>query len=273
MPSVRVAILASTIEAPDNLSVARIDDGFLDSLAEADGVADRAVGSGHGEQLLGLGDGAGSESRQGRRSEQLCRRCVIEAGEYRNLTGNTALALGIVAAGVQLGRPVFLGAYPITPASDVLHEVARHRNFGVKTFQAEDEIAAASAAIGASFAGHLAVCCSSGPGFVLKQEALGLAVMVELPLVVVDVQRAGPATGSPTISSALAEAVVSIVKQPSVRLSNENVHLVLNKSLIFILSKMPVRIPMIRLLLHWNRLEIRVLHCGAAAYFTRIRLH
>ncbi len=122
----------------------------------------------------------------------------IEPGPYRNITGNEALAWGIVAAGVQMNRPIFLGAYPITPASDVLHEVARHRHFNVKTFQAEDEIAAASSAVGAAFAGHLGVTVSSGPGFVLKQEALGLAVMVELPLVVVDVQRAGPATGSPT---------------------------------------------------------------------------
>jgi 2-oxoglutarate ferredoxin oxidoreductase subunit alpha len=117
---------------------------------------------------------------------------------YRNITGNTALAWGIVAAGVQLGRPVFLGAYPITPATDILHEVARYRQFGVKTFQAEDEIAAISAAIGASFAGMLGVTTTSGPGFVLKQEALGLAVMTELPLVVVDVQRGGPSTGMPT---------------------------------------------------------------------------
>jgi len=122
----------------------------------------------------------------------------IQPGTYRNITGNTALAWGIVAAGVQMKRPVFLGAYPITPASDVLHEVARHRNFGVKTFQAEDEIAAISAAIGASFAGMLGVTSTSGPGFVLKQEALGLAVMAELPLVVIDIQRAGPSTGMPT---------------------------------------------------------------------------
>ncbi|MFP6628873.1 MAG: 2-oxoacid:acceptor oxidoreductase subunit alpha [Myxococcota bacterium] len=122
----------------------------------------------------------------------------IEPGPYRNITGNAALAWGIVAAGVQMERPVFLGAYPITPASDVLHEVARHRHFDVKTFQAEDEMAAASAAVGAAFAGHLAISVSSGPGFILKQETLGLAVMVELPLVVVDVQRAGPSTGSPT---------------------------------------------------------------------------
>jgi 2-oxoglutarate ferredoxin oxidoreductase subunit alpha len=125
-------------------------------------------------------------------------RAKIEPGRYRNVTGNTALAWGIVAAGVQMERPVFLGAYPITPASDILHDVARHRHFGVKTFQAEDEIAAMSSAIGAAFAGHLGVCTTSGPGFVLKQEALGLAVMAELPVVVVDVQRAGPSTGMPT---------------------------------------------------------------------------
>ena len=122
----------------------------------------------------------------------------IESGRYRNITGNLALAWGIVAASQQFDRPMFLGAYPITPASDVLHEVSRHRNFNVKTFQAEDEIAAASATIGAAFAGHLSVTISSGPGFVLKQEALGLAVMVELPLVAINVQRAGPSTGSPT---------------------------------------------------------------------------
>lgn len=122
----------------------------------------------------------------------------IESGTYRNITGNTALAWGILAAGQLLSKPVFLGAYPITPASDVLHEVSRHHEFGVKTFQAEDEIAAASATIGAAFAGQLGVTVSSGPGFILKQEALGLAVMVELPLVAINVQRAGPATGSPT---------------------------------------------------------------------------
>jgi len=125
-------------------------------------------------------------------------RAKIEAGTYRNITGNTALAWGVIAASVLQERPVFFGAYPITPASDVLHEVARHRNFGLKTFQAEDEIAAVSSAIGASFAGHLGVTASSGPGIALKQEALGLAVMVELPLLVIDVQRAGPSTGSPT---------------------------------------------------------------------------
>jgi 2-oxoglutarate ferredoxin oxidoreductase subunit alpha len=125
-------------------------------------------------------------------------RAKIEPGTYRNITGNAALAWGIVAAGQRFGQPVFLGAYPITPASDVLHDLARYRHFGVKTFQAEDEIAAASAAIGAAFAGQLAICTTSGPGFVLKQEAIGLAVMAELPLVVVDIQRAGPSTGMPT---------------------------------------------------------------------------
>ena len=122
----------------------------------------------------------------------------IESGTYRNITGNQALAWGLIAAGVQMDREVFLGAYPITPASDVLHEVARFRHFGLKTFQAEDEIAAVSSTIGAAFAGQLAVTVSSGPGFILKQEALGLAVMTELPLVAINVQRAGPSTGSPT---------------------------------------------------------------------------
>jgi len=122
----------------------------------------------------------------------------IQPGVYRNITGNKALAWGIVAAGELMQTDVFLGAYPITPASEVLHEVARYRHFGVKTFQAEDEIAAICAAIGASFAGELGVTTTSGPGFVLKQEALGLAVMAELPLVVIDIQRAGPSTGMPT---------------------------------------------------------------------------
>ncbi len=125
-------------------------------------------------------------------------RAKIEPGSYRNITGNTALAWGIVAAGQLMQSPVFLGAYPITPATDVLHELARHKHFGVKTFQAEDEIAAMSAAIGAAFAGVLSACTTSGPGFVLKQEALGLAVMAELPVVVFDIQRAGPSTGMPT---------------------------------------------------------------------------
>jgi len=119
-------------------------------------------------------------------------------GTYRNISGNQALAYGLVAAGQRSGLPVFLGAYPITPASDILHELSKHKNFGVRTFQAEDEIAGVSAAIGASFGGALGVTTTSGPGISLKSEAIGLAVMLELPLVVVDVQRGGPSTGLPT---------------------------------------------------------------------------
>ena len=120
------------------------------------------------------------------------------AGTYRNMTGNLALAYGLVAAGVQSGLPVFLGSYPITPASDILHELSKHKAFGVTTFQAEDEIAGIGSAIGASYAGALGVTTTSGPGVALKSEAIGLAVMTELPLVVVNVQRGGPSTGLPT---------------------------------------------------------------------------
>ena len=119
-------------------------------------------------------------------------------GVYRNVTGNQALALGLVAASVKSKLPLFLGAYPITPASGILEELAGYKHFGVRTFQAEDEIAAVGAALGASFGGALGCSTSSGPGIVLKQEAIGLAVALELPLVVVDIQRAGPATGMPT---------------------------------------------------------------------------
>jgi len=122
----------------------------------------------------------------------------MHPGTYRNITGNQALALGIVAARVRSGLPVVLGAYPITPASDVLHELAKHKRFGVRTFQAEDEIAAAGAAVGAAFGGSLAVTTSAGPGVVLKAETIGLAAMLELPLVICDIQRAGPSTGMPT---------------------------------------------------------------------------
>jgi 2-oxoglutarate/2-oxoacid ferredoxin oxidoreductase subunit alpha len=122
----------------------------------------------------------------------------MEPGLYRNITGNTALAMGLVAASRRSGLPLFLGAYPITPASDVLHELSTYKNFGVTTFQAEDEIAAVCAAIGASFGGALGVTCSSGPGIALKAEAMNLALMTELPLVVCDIQRGGPSTGLPT---------------------------------------------------------------------------
>ncbi|MFC5992620.1 2-oxoacid:acceptor oxidoreductase subunit alpha [Pseudonocardia hispaniensis] len=122
----------------------------------------------------------------------------LEVGTYRQITGNTALAYGIVAAGHSTGLPVFLGSYPITPASDILHELARHKAFGVTTFQAEDEIAGVGAALGAAFGGALGVTTTSGPGISLKSETIGLAVALELPLLVIDVQRGGPSTGLPT---------------------------------------------------------------------------
>ncbi|MGY1718581.1 MULTISPECIES: 2-oxoacid:acceptor oxidoreductase subunit alpha [unclassified Blastococcus] len=122
----------------------------------------------------------------------------MKPGRYRNISGNQALALGLVAAGQRSGLPVFLGAYPITPASDILHELSRHKAFGVRTFQAEDEIAGIGAALGASFGGALGITTTSGPGVALKAETIGLAVMTELPLVIVDVQRGGPSTGLPT---------------------------------------------------------------------------
>ena len=119
-------------------------------------------------------------------------------GTYRNITGNQAIGLGLIAASVKSGLPLFLGAYPITPASGILEDLSRHKRFGVRTFQAEDEIAAAGAAVGASFGGALGVCTSSGPGVVLKAETVGLAVALELPLLILDIQRAGPSTGMPT---------------------------------------------------------------------------
>ncbi|GAB3008845.1 2-oxoacid:acceptor oxidoreductase subunit alpha [Amycolatopsis acidiphila] len=122
----------------------------------------------------------------------------LAPGTYRQITGNTALAYGIVAAGQQSGLKVLLGTYPITPASDILHELSRHKNFGVLTFQAEDEIAGIGAALGASYGGALGVTSTSGPGIALKSETIGLGVMLELPLIVIDVQRGGPSTGLPT---------------------------------------------------------------------------
>ncbi|RIQ26884.1 2-oxoacid:acceptor oxidoreductase subunit alpha [Jiangella rhizosphaerae] len=123
---------------------------------------------------------------------------AMPAGTYRNITGNLALSYGLVAAARQSGLPLFLGSYPITPASDILHELSKHKRFGVRTFQAEDEIAAIGAALGASFGGALGVTTTSGPGVALKGETVGLAVSLELPLVIVDVQRGGPSTGLPT---------------------------------------------------------------------------
>jgi len=123
---------------------------------------------------------------------------VMPRGLYRNITGNTALAYGLIAAGQQSGLSLFLGSYPITPASDILHELAKHKRFGVRTFQAEDEIAGIGAALGAAFGGALGITTTSGPGVDLKSETIGLAVALELPLIICDIQRAGPSTGMPT---------------------------------------------------------------------------
>ena len=122
----------------------------------------------------------------------------MPVGNYRNIQGNQALAFGLIAAAQKSGLQLFLGSYPITPASDILHELSRHKNFGIKTFQAEDEIAAISSAIGASYGGSLGVTTTSGPGMALKSEAMGLAVMLEIPLLICDIQRGGPSTGLPT---------------------------------------------------------------------------
>jgi len=122
----------------------------------------------------------------------------LPAGKYRSITGNTALAYGLIAASDRSGLPMFLGTYPITPASDILHELSRYKNFGIRTFQAEDEIAGITSAIGASYGGSLGVTTTSGPGMALKTEAMGLAVMLEIPLLIVNIQRGGPSTGLPT---------------------------------------------------------------------------
>lgn len=122
----------------------------------------------------------------------------METGTYRSIRGNQAVALGLIAAAQKSGLQLFLGTYPITPASDILHELSKHKNFGIKTFQAEDEIAAISSVIGASYGGSLGVTTTSGPGMALKTEAMGLAVMLEIPLLICDIQRGGPSTGLPT---------------------------------------------------------------------------
>jgi len=139
----------------------------------------------------------------GETTEAFASRYVVEKakmkpGTYRSIMGNQALSMGLIAASEKSGLPLFLGAYPITPASDILHELSKYKNFGVKTFQGEDEIAAITAAIGASYGGTLGVTTTSGPGMALKTEAMGLAVMLEIPLVVINIQRGGPSTGLPT---------------------------------------------------------------------------
>ena len=122
----------------------------------------------------------------------------MEPGTYRSIMGNQAIAYGLIAASQKSGLPLFLGSYPITPASDILHELSRYKSFGVKTFQAEDEIAAITSAIGASYGGSIGLTTTSGPGMALKAEAMGLAVMLEIPLVICNIQRGGPSTGLPT---------------------------------------------------------------------------
>lgn len=131
-------------------------------------------------------------------SQYVVPRADLPAGKYRNVTGNQALSWGLVTAAKLSGKELFYGTYPITPASDILHELSRHKNFGVRTFQAEDEIAAVTSAIGAAFAGSMGITASSGPGIALKAEAIGLAVMTELPVIIINVQRGGPSTGLPT---------------------------------------------------------------------------
>ncbi|MEP7026708.1 MAG: 2-oxoacid:acceptor oxidoreductase subunit alpha, partial [Actinomycetota bacterium] len=123
---------------------------------------------------------------------------ALAPGKYRNITGNSALSYGLIAASQLSGLPLFLGSYPITPASDILHELSKHKRFGVRTFQAEDEISGVGAALGAAFGGALGITTTSGPGMCLKAETVGLAVSVELPLIICDIQRAGPSTGMPT---------------------------------------------------------------------------
>ena len=126
------------------------------------------------------------------------KRAKMEPGSYRSIMGNQALSLGLIAASQKSGLPLFLGSYPITPASDILHDLSKYKNFGVRTFQAEDEIAAITSAIGASYGGALGITTSSGPGIALKGEAMGLAVMLEIPLLIINIQRGGPSTGLPT---------------------------------------------------------------------------
>jgi 2-oxoglutarate ferredoxin oxidoreductase subunit alpha len=138
----------------------------------------------------------------------------LPPGTYTSITGNTALAWGLVAAGQLAQLPVYLGSYPITPASDIIHELSKHKNFGVRTLQAEDEIAAISSAVGAAFGGHLGVTTTSGPGLALKAEAMGLAVSLELPLLVIDIQRGGPSTGLPTKTEA-ADLLMALFGRPS----------------------------------------------------------
>jgi 2-oxoglutarate ferredoxin oxidoreductase subunit alpha len=171
----------------------------LDWIAKRFAANELVAGANRAAFLAGYNFGETTEA-VGHRFE--VRPATLPAGEYTSVTGNTALAWGIVAAGQLAKLPVTLGSYPITPASDILHELSKHKHFGVRTVQAEDEIAAAGMALGAAFAGHLGVTTTSGPGVMLKGETISLAVSVELPMIIVDIQRGGPSTGLPTKTEA-----------------------------------------------------------------------
>ncbi len=167
-------------------------EGFLkDKFGKKQDILDSNVKALHAGYYFG-------ETTETFRTRYKVARSKMEPGNYRSIMGNQALAYGLIAASQKSGLSMFLGSYPITPASDILHDLSKYKNFGVKTFQAEDEIAAITSAIGASYGGSLGVTTTSGPGMALKAEAMGLAVMLEIPLVIVNVQRGGPSTGLPT---------------------------------------------------------------------------
>jgi 2-oxoglutarate ferredoxin oxidoreductase subunit alpha len=171
----------------------------LDWIAERFGKNELVAGANTAAFKAGLHFGETTEA-VGHRYE--VRPAKLPPGEYTTITGNVALAWGLVAAGQLAKLPVLLGSYPITPASDILHELSKHKHFGIRTVQAEDEIAAAGMALGAAFAGHLGVTTTSGPGVALKSETVSLAISIELPLLVIDIQRGGPSTGLPTKTEA-----------------------------------------------------------------------
>ena len=171
----------------------------LDWIAERFGKSEQVMAANTAAFKAGLHFGETTE-QVGHRYE--VRPAKLPPGEYTSITGNTALAWGLVAAGQLAKLPVTLGSYPITPASDILHELSKHKHFGIRTIQAEDEIAAAGMALGAAFAGHLGVTATSGPGVALKSETVSLAVSIELPMLIIDIQRGGPSTGLPTKTEA-----------------------------------------------------------------------
>jgi 2-oxoglutarate ferredoxin oxidoreductase subunit alpha len=170
-------------------------DSTINFLAEKFGHKDEILNSNLKVLQAGYNFGDTTETFTSRYRVEKAR---MEPGVYRSIMGNQALAYGLIAAAEKSGLPIFLGSYPITPASDILHDLAKYKNFGVRTFQAEDEIAAIASAIGASYGGSLGITTTSGPGMALKTEAMGLAVMMEIPLLIINIQRGGPSTGLPT---------------------------------------------------------------------------